>query len=70
MSINSQAQLKTSYQQYQMFHIRQLCATLSKESLQRLAVQIQARIVLMGEEPVNNEAYQYVMRKMEEKSNA
>jgi len=70
MSINTQAQLKVPYQQYQMFRIRQLCSILSKERLQELAIQIQARIALMGENPVNNEAYQYVMRKMEEKSNA
>ncbi len=66
MTINRKLQCRTSYQDYLLFHSRQLLAQMTPESKQRLAEQLQVRINLMGEKPVNGEIYQQVLNKLKE----
>jgi len=62
MSINKRAQCKSSYQDYLTFQSRQLIAQMTPEARQRIAEQIQARIILQGEPIVNRKAYEATMK--------
>jgi len=66
MSINKKAQCKGTYQDYLLSLSRQLLAQLTPEAKQQLAEQIQARVILGGEKPVNGEVYRSVMNKLKE----
>ena len=69
MSINKRCQCKTSYQDYQVYQSRQLLTQLTSEAKQHLAEQIQARVILGGEQPVNGEVYQLAVNKLKEARN-
>jgi len=69
MLINKKCQCKSSYQDYLLFQSRQLLAQLSPEAKQRLADQIQARIFINGELPVNPKVYQSIVSKLKEVNN-
>jgi len=64
MTINRKAQCKGTYQQYLANYSRQLLSQLTPEARQQLAEQIQVRIILGGEQPINQEVYRSVMNKL------
>lgn len=64
MPIDKKIQCKTTYQDYLLYQSRQFLAQLTPEAKQRLAERIQARIVLGGEQPVNQELCKQVMNKL------
>ena len=61
MTFNKKAQCKGTYQQYLANYSRQLLSQLTPEARQQLAEQVQARVVLGGEQPINQEVYQDIM---------
>ncbi len=60
--IDKHNQCRTTYQDYTIFKIRQLCKTLTPEARQHVAEQIQARISFGGERPISQEAYEQAMK--------
>ena len=64
MAFNNKACLKGSYNAYLEGYSRRLLASLTPEARHRLAEQVQARVVLLGEKPVNQSVYQAVTREL------
>lgn len=69
MLINKRAQCKGTYQDYLLIQSRRLLAQLSPEAKRHLAEQIQVRIILNGEKPVNHKVYQSILSRLREGNN-
>ena len=62
MCIDKRLQCKTTYLDYQLWHIKRIVPSLSSEAKKQVLEKIQARMVLLGEQPVNQEAYEQTIR--------
>ena len=69
MCIDKKLQCKTTFQDYELWHIKRIIPKLTPEAKQQVLEHIQARIVLGGEQPVNQEAYVQAIRLLKGEGN-
>ena len=67
--IDKRLQCKSTYQAYQLWHVKKICKQLLPEVKQELLLQIQAKAQLLGEPVVNQEAYEAAIRLLKEEGN-
>jgi len=62
MCIDKKLQCKSTYNDYNLWHIKRICKHLTPEDKEKLLLQLQARAQLVGEPVINQEAYETATR--------